>query len=161
MYDHQSPPWDQTWIILQQKNKEMWKGAETEQYSQAIGRRILPPLSLVVSPAKRKPPSCHHTPLPQDLTVTSRLSGSRCLSLPLHQKNLPPQISPSFFFFFLFSSFLSSSASHPLLPAIRRTSLPEPTSHQPPEKKEKRKKTKKLPSASQPQGGLQRGFHEK
>ena len=56
IHDHQSPPWDQKWIILQQKNKEMWKGVETEQYSQAISRKIFPPPSLVVSPAKKKSP---------------------------------------------------------------------------------------------------------
>ena len=63
------------------------------------------------------------------------------------QRSLPPPLPSLLFFFFstVFLLFLSSSASQPLLPAIRRTPLPEPTSHQPLEKKEKKEKNKETP----------------
>ena len=89
-------------------------------------------------------------------------SSSTSLPFFFNRPLLPPLIlpllekSPPSLFLFRsppFSLFQSSSTSQPLLPAIRRTPLPEPTSHQPPEKKEKRKKQRNSPLLRSLRGG--------
>ena len=96
--------------------------------------------------------------IPQCRLPLSRLNITpRTSSASLKTSPLPPSLFPLLFFLFLsfvFLPFLSFPASQPLLPAIRRTPLPEPTSHQPPEKREKRKTNKETLPCFAASGGV-------